>query len=148
MKRHRTDACTSTGFTLLEIMVVLVILVLLAGLALPGYRDAIRTCRRSDAHTTLSRVALLAERYYLHTNRNAGEFAELDTSFAAGDTVHSDAGYYALVLRVTDDGVGWTLEASPIGDQLADQACARLTLDNLGTRAAFNGAGGSNPRCW
>lgn len=138
----------NSGFTLLELMVVLVILVLLAGLALPGYRDLVHKSRRSDARVSLSRVALLQERYYLNVNRYAGDFAELDASFASGNTIDSDAGHYALELHPTDDGAGWTVVASAVDDQKVDDACVRFLLDSHGTRTAFDGAGNTNLQCW
>lgn len=62
MKFHRN------GFTLIEVMVVAVIVAVLAGLAYPSYRDAIRKARRAEGRAALLQLLQQQERYYLlHT---------------------------------------------------------------------------------
>jgi type IV pilus assembly protein PilE len=59
MKRMRTG-----GFTLIELMIVVVIIGILAGIAYPSYQKYMKQTRRSDAQIALTRVAALQEKYY------------------------------------------------------------------------------------
>ncbi len=51
------------GFTLIELMMVLVIVAILVALALPSFRDTLRKSRRSDAMEVISRIQLAQERW-------------------------------------------------------------------------------------
>jgi type IV pilus assembly protein PilE len=59
MKRIRTN-----GFTLIELMIVVVIIGILAGIAYPSYQNHMTQTRRSDAQIALTRIAALQEKFY------------------------------------------------------------------------------------
>jgi type IV pilus assembly protein PilE len=61
------DAARSAGFTLIELMTVLVIGTILATIAIPAYRGQIQKSRRTEARTALLDLAAREERY-LSTN--------------------------------------------------------------------------------
>jgi type IV pilus assembly protein PilE len=54
----------STGFTLVEILVVMAMLSLLVAIALPSYASYIAKARRADARTQLMQVAQFMQRFY------------------------------------------------------------------------------------
>ena len=53
------------GFTLVELMVVIVIVGILASIAVPAYNDSVRKGRRADAKSTLTTVAARMEQYFM-----------------------------------------------------------------------------------
>ncbi|MBT4987165.1 MAG: prepilin-type N-terminal cleavage/methylation domain-containing protein, partial [Proteobacteria bacterium] len=53
-----------TGFTLIELMIVIAIVGILAMIALPMYSDYVTRARRTDGQTTLFQVAQELERCY------------------------------------------------------------------------------------
>lgn len=56
------------GFTLVEVMTVAVIIVILAALAYPSYRHAVRMAKRAEGRAALLQLMQQQERYYmLHT---------------------------------------------------------------------------------
>ena len=59
------------GFTLVEIMTVVLLLSILMGLSIPGYRQYVRRANRTDATTDLLRLAAAQERFYLQNGTYA-----------------------------------------------------------------------------
>ena len=56
------------GFTLIELMIVVVIVAILATVAYPSYQESIRKTRRSDAQAALVGMAAVMEREFLRVN--------------------------------------------------------------------------------
>lgn len=52
------------GFTLVELMIVVVIIGIVTGIAYPSYRNYITQTRRSDAQVALTRITALQEKFY------------------------------------------------------------------------------------
>lgn len=98
---------TPRGFTLMEILIVLVLVSILVSLAFPSYQGVIRKARRAEALETLYRIQLAQEKW--RSTRTAyGSLADL------GFATTTSSGRYTLSI---------TLPASP-GDQTAYTATA------------------------
>ena len=69
------------GFTLTELMAVVIILSLLTGVAAGTYRKAVERSRVSDGLTAASTVMSAVERYYVERGDNRPELTKLDISF-------------------------------------------------------------------
>ena len=68
------------GFTLLEMLVVVLIIGILAGIAFPQYRNAVRKARVAEAKITLRALVDATDRYILeHGNSSWGSLDNLDT---------------------------------------------------------------------
>ena len=52
----------SRGFSLVELMMVIVIIAILASVAVPGYRDYVQRAQRVDATAALLRIAAAQEK--------------------------------------------------------------------------------------
>lgn len=62
MRRHAPTA-RPTGFTLIEVMIVVAIVAILAAIAYPSYSDYAFRTRRADGKEMMMRVASAQERY-------------------------------------------------------------------------------------
>ena len=61
------------GFTLLELLIVIAIIGILSGIALPAYKDYTQQGRLAAAASTLSTLANQLESHYLETRRYSNE---------------------------------------------------------------------------
>lgn len=119
------------GFTLIEVMTVVIIVAILAAIAYPSYTDTVRRSRRADAIDALLNEAQRAERHFTVHNSYASLVPSAGTS---------PAGHYAITL--TSDATSYTLTATAASaSQMADTACTTMTLNQLGVR-------GPSPACW
>jgi type IV pilus assembly protein PilE len=69
-----------SGFTLMELMIVGIILAVVAGLAVPGYISAVEKSRKQEAYETLGALRSSEIRYYAGNAKYLGtvNFNELD----------------------------------------------------------------------
>ena len=63
------------GFTLVELMIVVVIVGILAGIALPAYTNFITKARRSDAMDGLMHLQSLQQKYRASNSRYASSLS-------------------------------------------------------------------------
>jgi type IV pilus assembly protein PilE len=145
------------GFTLIELMIVIVIMAILASASVAGYRQYIRRANRADATTALLRLSAAQERFYLQNNRYATSADELTDPPPAGlGIAGTERGFYELAVEAADDGavVGYsaTATARTDGAQRDDDDCSSLGIDQSGQRTASDADGNSDAaitsRCW
>lgn len=127
-----------SGFTLLELMIVVAIVAIIATLAIPSYQDSVRKGKRSDAVAALSRMHLLQEKlrgscqFYagaLGTAQACGTTAALST--IAVNPATSDGGNYTLSVTGAT-GNAYTIIATATGAQASDTACATIRIEYTG----------------
>ncbi len=66
------------GFTLIEMLVVVLIIGILAGIALPQYTNAVRKARVAEAQIILRAIVDATDRYYLATGELTSDIDDLD----------------------------------------------------------------------
>ena len=129
------------GFTLIELMIVVVVVGILAAVAYPSYQEYLRKTRRVDAKIALMSAAQTLERYYTENM----SYADADNVLASA----SDDGYYSLSFASgSPTANAFTIKAAPVnaGPQNGDK-CGTFTLNNLGQKSVEN-ATLSASQCW
>ena len=151
----KTTEFQQSGFTLTELLVVVMIVSILVGVGLPGYREFVQRSGRTDATTALMKLAAAQEKFYLQNGIYAGN-GEVALAPPAGlgfAGAKSEHGYYTLSVVPNGAGlaVGYTASATVVGTgkQGDDSDCTSFSVDQNGRRGAN---GGYNPvdveECW
>ena len=140
-----TGRCASLprpGFTLIEVMVVLVVVMLLSAAALPAFQGQLARGRRADGQQALQALALRMERYYGERGTYVGAALDAGGVYPAV----SSGGYYALSI-VSPSAEGYSLTATPQGAQTTD-GCGSLSYNHLGQATVSAAATLTAAHCW
>jgi type IV pilus assembly protein PilE len=152
----------ANGFTLIELMVVVVIATILVTIAIPMYTSQVQQSRRTDARTALLDLASREERFFT-TNPTGYTTSPTNLGYAAFPATVGQ-GYYTVTVGCTalagaalgcdananpPTGPSFYLTATPVGTQVKDTNCASFAVDSTGAQFAFNSAGAVNTAyCW
>ena len=162
---------TSTGFTLIELMIVVAIIGIIAAIAYPNYTKSVQKSRRADAMVMLANVASVEERILT----KEGQYSDILGNLNAHGT-HSENDYYDLTVAINgasknvvanyeDTATGspatrtvaitcggsrcFVLAAAAKGSQAQDTECLIVTLDSVGRKRSFNATGeNALGTCW
>lgn len=152
------------GFTLLELLVTMAVIVILAGIAYPAYENNVVQSRRSDAQGALQGLAQAMERFYTENGTYDGAAGTQATPattgapwiFSSKSPIDGSETFYNLTI-VSATGNAYVLKAAPVGAQDGDGA---LVLKSTGQRGwdsdnSGNGDLGTSPNevgtaewCW
>ena len=139
-----------SGFTLIELMIVVAVIAILAAIAFPSYNNYVRKARRTDAKTALLDLAARQERLFSTKNTYSDTATELGYAgvFPANVLSSGSTAYYQISVPVKT-GTTFTAQASPIGAQAAD-VCGTYVIDQLGVQSnkAADGTAISVADCW
>ena len=133
------------GFTLIELMSVIVVIAILGTLALPGYRNSVLKAGRSEGKGALIDAMSRQEQFFLDnktytTTIGSGGLNISATTEGGKYTLSVDAATTACPITTC-----YALTATPTGSQDDDTGCANLTLNSDGQKSAS----GTNPTdCW
>jgi type IV pilus assembly protein PilE len=125
--------CTNQGFTLIELMVVLVVMAILAAIALPNYQSYLSRAACEDAKATLTGAANAMERYRAQNSSYVG--SNLAASGYNQSPVDGKAQFNIVIDPATVTANAYLLTATPVaGSRLANRGT--LSLSSAGVRGA------------
>lgn len=154
------------GFTLIEVIIVVVIVGFLMMIALPSYQESMRKGRRADAKAGLMTAANRQESFMLDRGTYTLDMQDLgfaddpmiteerhyEVASAAEDSPAFEAGcpedatiatcYVLIATPLDDDPATAAVDPSP---QTEDTRCTKLILDSRGAKSA---EGTTKDECW
>ena len=136
----RKQTMKNTGFTLVELLIVISIVSILVALALPNYRESVSKGRRADAQADLIKFSADAERIFTLTSSyiTVDDSTEENPGIVPGSTV-----YYVYSFPVAATAATYIIRATPTSIQSAD-GCGTMNLTHLGVKTYT----GSRTGCW
>jgi type IV pilus assembly protein PilE len=132
-----------SGFSLMELIIVIVIISLLASLSMGEYQSFIRKSRRSDAQTSLLDYHARLQRCYLGTYN----YTLCIEEFGLDKPLLSFSHFY-LVQAIENTDNKYRLQATAIGEQEKDTTCYRFTINSLQQTQAYSKDNHETLNCW
>jgi type IV pilus assembly protein PilE len=142
------------GFSFIELIVALVIFVVLAAVAYPGYQSSILKIRRAEARSALHALLLQQERYYTEHNTyyafNAGTTNSPFKWWSGNSAAES---YYEMQATPCTNKLliqCVLLTATPGTENVksgSDPLCGNLMLDSANNKS-YSIDTVPNPSCW
>jgi type IV pilus assembly protein PilE len=136
-----------SGFTLIEVMIVVVIIGILAAIAYPSYDEYVKRANRSEGQALLNDAAARQERYFAQNNAyitSSGELSKLGLRTSGSDVVSETGKYKLQVAKGAKGDGGYLLTAL---QQFGDSKCGNLTLNAMGKKGR-TGTGKTVEECW
>jgi type IV pilus assembly protein PilE len=143
------------GFTLIELMIVVSIIGILAGIAIPSYQDSVRKSRRADAKAALLGLVNAMERHMTESNSYCDAALNSGTAIANCGSATEDTGsasifnipnetsrFYTITISAASPST-YTLSAAPAGAQIGD-SCGTLSITQTGAKSVS----GTATNCW
>lgn len=139
----------NSGFTLIEVMVVVAIVAIIAAIAMPSYQEHVARTRRAEAVGLLLEGAQALERYY---SANGTYLSAADTLAAVFPTTvpTNGAAYYTIAVVGTPTRSAFTLRATRVaGGSMGGDDCGDFEIDQAGQRTLNgNDPGKGVADCW
>lgn len=145
-KGVRPIASRQTGFTLIELMIVVVIVGIITAVAVPSYRNYVVRGYRAEGRNALVDIAAREERYYSDNVAFTGNLYDLGwPHFSESGQAESETGRYEVSVVLNNGNQGFTATATP-NRPFTDDDCGTLELTHQGVRS--NTGSASLDICW
>lgn len=142
MKLHSKS---NTGFTLIEVMIVVAIVGILVAIALPNYVEYVRRSKRADAKAVLLENAQILERQMSIVNKYNSDPTNAPITVSPAGATGTTINYNVTVAYGPGvNATSYTLSAAP-ANAMALDSCGTFTLTNTGLRTVSSG---TVEECW
>ena len=146
MRIRSITVAVQRGFTLIEVMIVVLIIGILAAVAYPSYQESVRKSARADAQADLMELAQISERFFTTNNRYDQTRAGVPYVLPFAQSPRSGANpRYNINFAAPAPGQAYLLQAVPAGAQVGD-TCGTLSINQLGV--TLPALGTNNRPCW
>ncbi|BCE02391.1 type IV pilin protein [Marinicellulosiphila megalodicopiae] len=132
---NRLTLNKQTGFSLIELMIVVAILGIIMAIAVPSYSQYVKSANRTDATIALENLRGLQNKFKFANNLYASDIADVGGSA-------TESGYYVLSVSTDKDDTGCskdgvcfiaTATVNPSNaSQAGDTGCTSLTIESNG----------------
>ena len=119
---------TSRGFTLIELMIVLVIAAILAAVAVPAYRDSVIKGNRRAAQAAMMDIVNRQQQFFV-ANRTFATTAEI--AICENPPPEVSAHYTCAITLDAGPPPGFTVTMTAIGGQAKD---GNISVDSVGVK--------------
>lgn len=134
------------GFTLVELMIVLVVVAILTTVAYPSYSEYVVRSKRTEGKAALLDAAQAVERHFTNHNTYPSDLAAAGVRTFSGDNA-SDASYTIAIAAGATGSLAssFTLTATPTNGH-ADPKCGNLSVNQLGVKGETGSL--TAAECW
>ena len=126
------------GFSLIELLIVVVILAILVAFGYPNYREYVIKSKRTEAKAAVLKAATNQERFFLQNNSFSSDLTDL--GFASSPYT-TDSGAYEITVASTATTFTITATYQPTDQETA--RCKTYTIDENNTKGSA-----PNTDCW
>ena len=142
----------AAGFTIIEVLTAMVVIVVLAALAVPMWRAHLLRVHRADGRAALIEAQAAQDAFFgAHARYASGAEAAAKPPGGLGVKTISAHGFYRIEVRSSSDALGFTVTAHAVSvaGQPSDSRCIELSLDQNGRRRAVDSDGKDRSAdCW
>lgn len=142
----------TAGFTLIELMIVVVIVAILLMVGLPAYQGQVLKTKRALGKAELQEVMSRQEQYFVNNRAYATSLADLglDNPYFIDADANNVASTSSLriyqIALASATALAYTVTATPQLGQAKDTLCGTLQITSTGVKS--EGGSGTVDECW
>ncbi len=134
----------TTGVTLIELMIVIVVLGIIAAVAYPNYRDFAARAKRNEARAALLQISTNQERFYLNNQTYTTNLRALGFDVPDGNNIMTtETGSYQVIINPAANANQYSAVAVYILPDSEAGKCGIFTINSAGIKTS-----NPQPDCW